>query len=1393
MLKFREVVRGIQERAAAVYRAEPTRLQRDFKTAQSRIQDHAGRWLWELLQNCDDAGASKVLIYVSEESQVCFVADNGSGFSPNSVESIRGTDLSDKKQGTTIGRKGVGFKSVYNITESPKILRVGGEGVEFDPKKCSEWLLQQQLPNEYNPYHWVPFLVEWNEVCRAAPSVQLLEGEYNTVVVLPYKDGCVHTKVVGELVELSPYFLLTFRNVKQIQVIGDAELLLRVHTLREWGSSVDKVVVDDGVEKHFRVMERKIEGADIPSKHLEGLDDDSRNFIIKGGISLLVASLLVNDEVQPFDEYPFLHVFYPTTQRSPVPLLIHAEFLVKSDRTALLPLSKTPLNDWIADKLSELVLEFVNAAYSVRRPSHYLTLLRPDPRMSDADTKQIWELVYQKAQSRLKLPDQCGELRLSIPEAIFISSSTTLREHARAIVAGTPIANQLIHASVDEDEQATETLRSLGVTEFTDEDIVECIADYGERKAGDHRWLKHCWEWLNEWLLRANYWGRLEREERLRQIPILPIAGAVRAFRDTEAEGLVIALPPQEKEDLPEWLPLALIERDFMVYLSEPNCREKVEQVLSALKLVEMGEQHLITALRKSISKYWEKEKESPYRFLNFILGWAQTRGWRTTLSALQDCPVPAYEASDPNKTPVPIKARWVYFGSEWGNPDLEAFYANTENVYFLCCLKGTLLDELDKLLDRQHLQHLLQQIGVKACPVVCVEEASVEDVLRSEDYSQGWRSYVRDQCEHSTREPKVQIKTLDEIDISSLDSEKQKLLMLIVFANWSQYYQEASTSKYEWFYYDKRSKYIESCWWYEFKHFLYPPLRGGYWRNKRVPLSKCWLPDRETRQLLGELLPVIDLEQLCDSKTQNEIADWLVKVVGVRTSYEDLSPDEWVEILSKRIPQLFTAENISRSEEKGRFIWRCYSAFLDWAKRNEQEADKAMPRMRDCRLLCKRGDEYDYESPRECSVYLDDAPRLSKHFEGAIWLLHLPSEYADEAHKYFGVASIRDKLVKEVCFEQSEQLSEEKEELIRRCLGYVYAERKKEARSGAERYLSLLRELKWYCASNIQVKLKLDNAERLVPTEWVYEEDENEKRIYLREAAQKHVAHAVAEALGVPSKAYFYEVLLRAETDEERRERLYEIGLNKADVDQALEEWNPVTQPDGQNDDERTPSHDKVDTGELDSETPDSTQPLEEPGHQPRGKEQPRPSKKPESDEPKEEIDLVNPDECAYELNLASSQRTPHNTSSIRQEGGSTSDLTNEERRKIEECGRELVKRVLRDSGFERISDMGERDPYDIVAFKDDVEYHIEVKAHAKSGSTIVLTVREFLEYVNQENYRWQLWNVEFLDKQSNRLPLISVYEDISAEAMEAQSFRVRLAECSPLRSLSKDNPSSD
>jgi len=213
-LSLLKAIEAYKNKLKKVYESDPTRIERDARAVREVSHDYSGRWFFELLQNADDAQATWVKVIVTDRA--VYIADNGQGLSPQSVDAICGTHYSDKTE-HTIGRKGLGFKSVYELTGTPYIYTINGEGLMFDLDKARQWL-EAELGFEIKdvPYQWVPFFVSRIEAEQQDQFLKSLHN-FSSVVFLPLTEESAHEKVPQTLKEFPATTLLTLQHLERLE------------------------------------------------------------------------------------------------------------------------------------------------------------------------------------------------------------------------------------------------------------------------------------------------------------------------------------------------------------------------------------------------------------------------------------------------------------------------------------------------------------------------------------------------------------------------------------------------------------------------------------------------------------------------------------------------------------------------------------------------------------------------------------------------------------------------------------------------------------------------------------------------------------------------------------------------------------------------------------------------------------------------------------------------------------------------------------------------------------------------------------------------------------------------------------------------------------------------
>src|SRR6478672_10321591 len=121
-----DIIDQIIEQNLGVYRAAQSRLLEDVSQEAQVTSDYRGRLVYELLQNADDAMADvsttddRVSFLVTDDE--LWIANTGRPLTEGDVQGLCGLGASSKidtegRRRASIGHKGLGFKSVLEVTD----------------------------------------------------------------------------------------------------------------------------------------------------------------------------------------------------------------------------------------------------------------------------------------------------------------------------------------------------------------------------------------------------------------------------------------------------------------------------------------------------------------------------------------------------------------------------------------------------------------------------------------------------------------------------------------------------------------------------------------------------------------------------------------------------------------------------------------------------------------------------------------------------------------------------------------------------------------------------------------------------------------------------------------------------------------------------------------------------------------------------------------------------------------------------------------------------------------------------------------------------------------------------------------------------------------------------
>lgn len=292
----------------------------NFSGVKSIIVDNyndQAHFIYELLQNADDAGATNIKFELFDDRLI--VIHNGKVFSEKDLKAIcsisKGTKSDDY---TKIGKFGIGFKSVFVYTDSPQIY--SGE-YQFEIKELV-------LPEK--------------RVC------DLVVNPEDTVFVLPFNNkktkNSAFSQIAGKLKELRDEALLFLSHLEliDIHVCGEVRTIKKTQTRQDkyeenMECEIIEIEIADSEEqenesvKYLRLKKEKIQLTDY---------DDEQNPVKIENQVVMIAFILDDEEnVISLSEADIkntcYYVFFPTMIPSGREFLIHAPFVTKSSRDTI--------------------------------------------------------------------------------------------------------------------------------------------------------------------------------------------------------------------------------------------------------------------------------------------------------------------------------------------------------------------------------------------------------------------------------------------------------------------------------------------------------------------------------------------------------------------------------------------------------------------------------------------------------------------------------------------------------------------------------------------------------------------------------------------------------------------------------------------------------------------------------------------------------------------------------------------------------------------------------------------------------------------------------------------------------------------------------------------------
>ncbi|XP_048869160.1 uncharacterized protein wu:fj29h11 isoform X2 [Brienomyrus brachyistius] len=246
----------LNEEGEQLMKVHQERLGRSLDRLSAELYSKDTHFVLELIQNADDNSYSlnvqPALAFVIEKDCIV-ILNNENGFEEQNIRAICdvGRSTKGKHKYGYIGQKGIGFKSVFKVTDCPEI-HSNDFHLRFE---------KNSGPMGYILPHWV------EEEKVVDPNIKELKKQsWNTKIFLPLRSKSYQTRNLFH--DVDPSLLLFLHRLRSITIINQGEGHVVSMTRRDLSHMVSEVQHSDGVERWLVVKRMLL----VPNKIKEDVE-----------------------------------------------------------------------------------------------------------------------------------------------------------------------------------------------------------------------------------------------------------------------------------------------------------------------------------------------------------------------------------------------------------------------------------------------------------------------------------------------------------------------------------------------------------------------------------------------------------------------------------------------------------------------------------------------------------------------------------------------------------------------------------------------------------------------------------------------------------------------------------------------------------------------------------------------------------------------------------------------------------------------------------------------------------------------------------------------------------------------------------------------------------------
>ncbi|WP_353686204.1 DUF3883 domain-containing protein [Thermodesulfovibrio sp. 3462-1] len=818
----------------------------DFDSILAGLYADPSHFIYELLQNAEDEGATEVIIKLFKDKFEFY--HNGKDFDLEDIDGVTGIGISKKKEDlNAIGKFGVGFKSVFAITQTPYIF--SGEY----KIKIEDFV--------------VPVEINSNEKIDKT----LIRLPFNHKYRSPEE---IFNLTKKKLEELDLKTLLFLKNINEIkwETPSSSGHYLKESKNIHGDKNIKRVtIVSSSITEEYLVFRKpiNIEDKELWVEVAYKLDKDENNK------EIIVPEL--NSK---------LFVFFPTEKVTFLNFLIQGPLRTTPNRENI-PLEDEQ-NKAIVEEIGNLVAESLlvikNLGYL---DVNFLNILPIDPEHKEAE--YIYAVIYNKVKAKLQseelLPSFDGTYTKASDALLargkelteFLNSSDLQKLFSKKCWLDTNI-------TYDKTRELRDYLiNELGVPEVDFESFARKITTEFLQTKSD--------EWIIDFYSRLldqqSLWSdRGYSKGILRTKPIIRLENNEHIAPFDNNGNVQVYLPGETKSE----------------YKTVKRVLTEKEQSLKFLKELGLTKPDIFAEIREFILPKYKAEnpvKDEKYfdDFAKFLRGYetvqsetVQSGKKSEFIEELSDANFILAIKNNENKTEALVKGSKAYFPDE----DLKNYFEGYQSVYFVS-------EEIFQRFDKGMVKKFLEELGVEDKP----RRVEVEGNLTWEEK---FKLRGNSGCTYDIYQKNYDYEGLDNF-MNNITPEKSyllwKLLLKAIEHLSSRQAQEFFKGEYKWFYYSAHSARFEAKFLKTLKQNAWLIDKNGNFRKPSEitfsELADSYKKDGANIEVLKQVLgfkPEI-IEQLPEDER---------KILEIAKKH-NLSPDELEKILSERETKLLEEE----------------------------------------------------------------------------------------------------------------------------------------------------------------------------------------------------------------------------------------------------------------------------------------------------------------------------------------------------------------------------------------------------------------------------------------------------------------------------------------------------